>query len=142
MTDNILVGLNDFMILDKDNPVGYARDITTCMIIIVHKENDSTIMHVESYREKIELDNFLYVMQPDKNNKIKSVDIFIGDDTTKGNLSIIQFILHRYNIPYSVKSVFRNNSNETSVGYNYLTKEYYMARMNKGNPILTKKNVD
>lgn len=142
MEDKILVGLNDYMVLDKDNPIGYARDISTCMVILVHRKKNTTIMHVESYDNRIELDVFLESMEPDKENPINSVDIFVGSDTTLGNLSIIQFILHRYNIPYIVRPIFRNNSNETSVGYNYLTKEYYMARMHEGIPTLTRKNID
>ena len=142
MEDKILVGLNDSMILDNNNPVGYARDISTCMVILVHRKNSSTLMHVESYDNRIELDVFLESMKPDKDNPIISVDIFTGNDTTPGNLSIIQFVLHRYNIPYTVRQIFRNNSNETSVGYNFLTKEYYMARMHDGKPILTRKRID
>ena len=99
-------------------------------------------MHVESYDNRIELDVFLESMKPDKDNPITSVDIFTGNDTTLGNLSIIQFVLHRYNIPYTVRQIFRNNSNETSVGYNFLTKEYYMARMHGGKPTLTRKRLD
>ena len=38
--------------------------------------------------------------------------------------------------------VFKNNSNETSVGYNFNTKDYYMVRMNKGKPMLRSKKIN
>ena len=139
MEDKFLVGLDEYKILDEENPMGYVRDIKTCMAILIHKEKNAALLHVESYENTIFIDNFMELLRTEKDNKIKSVDIFLGDETSVGNLSIIKFILHKLNIDYHVYQVFKDLSNSTSIGYNYLTNDYYMAEMDKGNPKFIKK---
>ena len=139
--DELLVPLDDYRVLDSKNPIGYTRDIHSCIVALVHKTKCSVLLHIEANDRNINIDYFLEALKREEGNKIKSVDLFIGDDTNIGNLSIVQFILHRFNIPYNEYKVFRNNSNETSVGFNYITKDYYMATMDKGMPILTKKMI-
>ena len=135
-------GEQAFRILNSENPIGYTRDISSCIICLIHRENDAVLMHIESYDIYIQLDNFVDIVSDYKNNPIKFVEIYKGKHTNLGCISIIKFFLHRLNAPYEVYDVFRNNSNETSVGYNYNTKEHYMARMNKGKPILTKRKLE
>ncbi len=139
MEDKFLVGLDEYKILDEENPIGYVRDIKTCMAILIHKEKNTALLHVESYDNTIFIDNFMELLRAEKGNKIKSVDIFMGDETSIGNLSIIKFILHKLKIDYHVYQVFKDLSNSTSIGYNYLTNDYYMAEMDKGNPKFIKK---
>ncbi len=142
MEDNLLIGIDDYKILNEENPIGYTRDISTCIVCLIHRENDTVFIHIESDGNEIYLENFMEFIKPIKDNKIKNVDLFLGDYTSYGNLSIIKFILHRFDIKYNEYKVFKNNSNETSVGYNFNTKEYYMVRMNKGNPLLFKKKIN
>ena len=141
MDDKYLVGLDDYKVLDEENPIGYTRDIHSCIVLLIHREKDSILLHIESLESEIYLDNFLELIKVDKENPIKDVDIFLGKYSSIGNLSIIKFILHKLNIKYEVYDVFVNRSNETSVGYNYNTKEYYMVRMDKGKPNFTRKLV-
>lgn len=139
MEDKFLVGLDEYKILDENNPIGYVRDIHSCMALLIHKEKNTAMLHVESYENTIFIDNFLELLHTEKGNKIKNVDIFLGKETSIGNLSIIKFILHKLNIEYHVYEVFEDLSNSTSVGYNYLTKDYYMAEMDKKIPTFTKR---
>lgn len=141
MEDNLLVGLNEYKILNEENPIAYTRDITSCIICLFHREKDAVLMHIETNNDFIEIGNFIDILE-NKKNKINKVDVFVGKYTTLGNLSILKFMFHRLNIEYSIYEVFRNQSNETSVGYNYNTSDYYMARMNKGKPILTRKKIN
>ena len=140
MEDNLLVGLDEYKVLNEENPIGYCRDITTCIVMIIHTNNSSILLHVEAYKRGIEIGNFVDCMEENKDN-VTHVDIFKGYETNIGNLSIIMFILHKFGVHYSIYNVFKNESNETSVGYNYNTKEDYMSTMDKGKPILTKKLV-
>ena len=142
MEDNLLVGLNEYKVLDEKNPLAYTRDITTCIVSLIHREKNTTFLHIEASKDRIDINGFIKLLKRENNNNIKNVDLFIGKYTSYGNLSIAKFILHRLNIDYKIYEVFKNNSNETSVAYNYNTKEYYMVRMNNGNPRLTKKNLN
>lgn len=142
MDDDLLVGLDEYKVLNEENPIGYTRDITSCIICLIHRENDAILMHIESYDHMVDLDNFLEVIGDYKNNPISFVEIYKGKCTSLGCLSILKFMLHRAGIPYEIRDVFRNNSNETSIGYNYETKEHYMARMNKGKPMLIRRKLD
>lgn len=142
MTDEYLVGLDEYKVLDSENPIGYARDITSCMVVLIHKEKNSILMHIESDDNSIMLDDFLEYIKPEEGNKTLNVDIFMGKYTPVGFLSIIIFVLHRVGANYNVRDVFVNTSNETSVGYNFNTKDYYMVRMDKGRPRLTKKKTN
>ena len=139
--DKLLVGLNDYKVLDYDNPIGYTRDINCCLVALIHREKSSILMHIESYKYNIEIDNFIKCLKNEKDNKILSVDIFKGENTELGNLSVIKFILHRLNIDYKVYDVFKNLSNETSIGYNFNSHKYFIVSMNKGKPIFKVKNL-
>ena len=136
MEDELLVGLNDYKILDKKHPVAYTRDISTCIVVLIHRLKSSALLNIESYKDSIEIGHFIDLLEKQKDNPIVKVEIFKGYHTNMGNLSVIKFILHRLNLDYDEYFVFRNGSNETSLGYNYLTQEHLMARMDKGNPIL------
>ena len=140
ISDKYLVGLDEYKILNSENPVGYTRDIHSCIICIFHRKEDSILMHIEAYDNMIELENFFEVISKSK-NLIENVDIFKGKYTLPGNLSIIRFVLNKNKIKYKIHDVFTNKSNETSVGYNYNTNDYYMASMEKGVPKLIKKQL-
>ena len=136
MEDELLVGLNDYKILDRKHPVAYTRDISSCIVALIHRKKNSALLHIESYDGSIEIGHFIDLLENQKDNPVMKVEIFKGYHTSSGNLSVIKFILHRLNIDYEEYFVFRNGSNETSVGYNYLTEEHLIARMDKGTPIL------
>ena len=142
MEDKYLVGLDEYKILNENDPVGYVRDISSCIAVLIHREKDSILMHIESYGKEIYLDNFLELLKPDPNNVIINIELFKGEHTYNGNLSMLYFIFHRFNIKYNVYDVFKNNSNETSVGYNFITKEHYIVRMDKGKPVMRKKKLN
>ena len=135
MDDKYLVGLDEYKILDENNPIGYVRDIHSCIAVLVHREKDSILIHSETYEDDINIDKFGEIIKNnDENNVILSVDVFKGEYTSEGALSIIFFILHRFNIKCRLFDVFKNLSNETSVGYNFINKNYYSVRMDKGKP--------
>lgn len=37
MIDEYLVGINEYKVLNNDSPVGYVRDLTSCVGVLVHK---------------------------------------------------------------------------------------------------------
>ena len=139
MDDELLVGIDDYKILDEEHPIGYTRDIHCCIVVLIHREKNTTLMHIETEENSIYLDNFMEQITPEDDNPIIKVDIFLGKHTSIGNLSIIKFMLHKLGVKYDVYDVFVNKSNETSVGYNFNTKDYLMARMEIGGPVLIKK---
>ena len=139
MEDKFLVELGDYKILNEDDPIGYVRDIHTCIAILIHKDKYSALLHVESYQANINIDNFARLLRNEDDNQIKDIDIFVGEHTSIGNLSIIKFILHKLKIHYNIYNIFENLSKETSVGYNFLTHDYYMVEMDKGKPTFIRK---
>ena len=142
MNDELLVGMNEYKVLNEKNPIGYTRDIQCCIAILIHRKKSTTLLHVESYSNSIVIDNLIECLKRQDDNKILSVDIFKGPYTDMGNLSIVLFLIHRLNLKYNIYDIFKNNSNETSVGYNFNTKDYYMVRMNKGKPMLRSKKIN
>ena len=125
MNDDLLVGIDEYRVLNEENPIAYTRDVTTCVVCLIHRQNDSVLMHIEAFDYSMDLDNFLEIVGDYKENPITLVEIFKGQHTSLGSLSILKFMLHKINVPYEIHDVFKNTSNETSVGYNYETKDYY-----------------
>lgn len=140
MNDIYLANIGEYKILNEDNSLGYVRDLNTCMCLILHRKKDSVIMHIEAYENDIILDD-LYELLLDRNNLVKSVDIFLGPNSNNGNLSILLFMFSRINIVPNVYLAFKSLSNEVSVGYDYNTNEYFLVSMDKGNPMFEKKKL-
>ena len=45
----MLVGLNEYGIVSVDNSFIYTRDLSTCIVIILHRKDDAVLMHIEAY---------------------------------------------------------------------------------------------
>lgn len=134
MEDKFLVELNGYKVLDKNNPIGYVRDIHSCIGLLIHKKNNSILIHIEAYDDSIDLDILSECLKYDKDNPVLNAEIYRGYYTSNGNMSIIKFILDRMGITFTENMIFKNETNGTSVGYNYLTKDYYVVTMDKNIP--------
>jgi hypothetical protein len=130
--DNFLVKLDKFKILNIDNPLGYIKDINSCFGLLIHKENATVIYHLAAFENGNipSIETFKGVL--DSNTEI--VEIFIGPNTNKENLSTLVNILLDKDISYVIKNIFTNKSNQTSLGFDYTSKNYYSVEMNMGNP--------
>lgn len=139
--DNLLVYIDDYKELNEEEPIAYTRDICTCIVALIHRKKSSTLIHIEAGDNYIELENLSTLILNSKENPILSAELFLGPKTSLGNLSIVTFILERYNIKYTIHDAFRSLSNEYSIGYNFNTKDYYLVTMDQGNPILKKRKI-
>ncbi len=130
--DNFLAKLDKFKILNADNPLGYIRDINSCIGLLIHKENSTIIYHLAAFDEGDipSIDTFKGVL--DSNTEI--VEIFIGPNTNKENLNTLINILLDKDISYVINDIFTNKSNQTSLGFDYTSKNYYSVEMNMGKP--------
>lgn len=118
----MLVGLNEYGIVNSDNSFIYTRDLSTCIVIILHRKSDAILMHIEAYNGYIDLDRFRHLF----NENVMFADIFKSFYTSEGDVNTIIKLLNKYNIPYDINDVFVNYSNSTSVGYDYVKNKYYM----------------
>ena len=118
----MLVGLNNYGIVNNDNSFIYTRDLSTCIVLILHRKDDAVLMHIEAYNGYMDLDRFKHLF--DEN--IYFVDIFKSFYTSESDINRIIKLLNKYNIPYDINDVFVNYSNSTSVGYDYVRNKYYM----------------
>ena len=118
----MLVGLNDYGIVNNDNSFIYTRDLSTCIVLILHRKDDAVLMHIEAYNGYMDLDRFKHLF--DEN--IYFVDIFKSFYTSESDINRVIELLNKYNIPYDINDVFVNYSNSTSVGYDYVRNKYYM----------------
>ena len=118
----MLVGLNDYGIVNNDNSFIYTRDLSTCIVLILHRKDDAVLMHIEAYNGYMDLDRFKHLF----NENIYFVDIFKSFYTSESDINRIIKLLNKYNIPYDINDVFVNYSNSTSVGYDYVRNKYYM----------------
>ena len=55
MEDKYLVGMDEYKVLDKDNPIGYTRDIHCCIVLLMHRDNSTVLLHIESFNDFIEI---------------------------------------------------------------------------------------
>ena len=78
MEDELLVTLDDFKVLDENNPIAYTRDIHVCMVILIHKEKNTYMLHVEADDRSMDFGNFYELIKDEEDNKTISVDIFMG----------------------------------------------------------------
>lgn len=118
----MLVGLNNYGIVNNDNSFIYTRDLSTCIVLILHRKDDAVLMHIEAYNGYMDLDRFKHLF--DEN--IYFVDIFKSFYTSESDINRVIKLLNKYNIPYDINDVFVNYSNSTSVGYDYVRNKYYM----------------
>lgn len=132
--DDYVVGLDEYKILNKDNPLGYTRDLTTCIAVLLHLKDYSILMHIAAFEnDKIELDKFIRLIN-ELNGQIESLEVFKSPRTSNINLDKVCNIIINKDITFTIDDVFKNYSNLTSVGYNYNTKTYYMVDMYEGKP--------
>ena len=118
----MLIGLNNYGIVNNDNSFIYTRDLSTCIVLILHRKDDAILMHIEAYNGYMDLDRFKHLF--DEN--IYFVDIFKSFYTSESDINRVIKLLNKYNIPYDINDVFVNYSNSTSVGYDYVRNKYYM----------------
>lgn len=118
----MLVGLNNYGIVNNDNSFIYTRDLSTCIVLILHRKDDAVLMHIEAYNGYMDLDRFKHLF--DEN--IYFVDIFKSFYTSESDVNRVIELLNKYNISYDINDVFVNYSNSTSVGYDYVKNKYYM----------------
>lgn len=118
----MLVGLNDYGIVNNDNSFIYTRDLSTCIVLILHRKDDAVLMHIEAYNGYMDLDRFKHLFD----ESIYFVDIFKSFYTSESDINRVIKLLNKYNIPYDINDVFVNYCNSTSVGYDYVKNKYYM----------------
>lgn len=118
----MLVGLNNYGIVNNDNSFIYTRDLSTCIVLILHRKDDAVLMHIEAYNGYMDLDRFKHLFD----ESIYFVDIFKSFYTSESDINRVIKLLNKYNIPYDINDVFVNYSNSTSVGYDYVRNKYYM----------------
>lgn len=140
MEDKYLVGIDEYKVLNDKDPIGYTRDINSCIGLLLHRKESTIIMHIEAYEKNIELDN-LFELLKDKKNPVLKAEIFQGPNTAKGNLSILYFLFARLGIYHEFYKAFKSVSNEISLGYNYNTKEYLGVSMDRGKPIFSRRRL-
>lgn len=130
--DKFLVNIDEFKILNEGNPLGYIRDINTCMGILIHYDNYSVLFHLAAFSDS----NIpsLKVLENLLKENAEVVEIFKGPNTNKNNISIVIDNILKNDISYVIKDVFIDNSNQTSLGYDYVNRNYYRVKMNMGNP--------
>ena len=81
----MLIGLNEYGIVNTDKPFIYTRDLSTCVVLILHRENDAVLMHIESFNDFI---RFEYLF-----HDIKFIDVFKSQYTRDSDLeNIIRFL--------------------------------------------------
>ncbi|UKI58438.1 MAG: hypothetical protein L6V81_03270 [Clostridium sp.] len=114
----MLVGLNDYGIVNNDNSFIYTRDLSTCIVIIIHRKYDAVLMHIEAYNGYMDLDRFKHLF----NENVMFADIFKSFYTSESDVNRVIELLNKYNISYDINDVFVNYSNSTSVGYDYVKK--------------------
>ena len=118
----MLIGLNQYGIVNNDNSFIYTRDLSTCIVVILHRKSDAILMHIEAYNGKMNIERFIHLF----NENVISADIFKSFYTSESDINRIIKLLNEYNIPYDINDVFVNYSNSTSVGYDYIKNKYYM----------------
>ena len=118
----MLVGLNNYGIVNNDNSFIYTRDLSTCIVIILHRKYDAVLMHIEAYNGYMDLDRFKHLF----NENVMFADIFKSFYTSESDVNRVIELLNKYNISYDINDVFVNYSNSTSVGYDYVKNKYYM----------------
>lgn len=134
MIDEYLVGINEYKVLNNDSPVGYVRDLTSCVGVLVHKGHETLISHIEAYESgRIRSDVFENLLDEDT----VMVELFKASLTEEENIKKLTDILHEHELSYVIKDVFYDHSNQTSVGYNYSKDEYLVVSMDKGRPIFS-----
>ena len=114
----MLIGLNEYGIVNTDKPFIYTRDLSTCVVLILHRENDAVLMHIESFNDFI---RFEYLF-----HDIKFIDVFKSQYTRDSDLENIIRFLDNNIFQYEINDVFVNYSNSTSVCYDYNYHKYYM----------------
>lgn len=135
--DDYVVGLDEYKELNEKNPIGYTRDLITCIGVLLHLDSSSILMHIAAFESgKVELQKFTKLVN-ERKNEIEKAEIFKAPKTVPSSLDKVCDVLINGDISFEIEDVFINYSNMTSVGYNYNTKTYYMVDMNLGEPEFT-----
>ena len=130
--DEFLVKLDEFKILNEENPLGYIRDINSCIGLLIHKDNATIMYHLATFEDG----NIpsLEVLNGVLGDNTEVVEIFKGPNTHEKNvITIINALLDK-GISYVIKDIFTDKSNQTSLGFDYANKNYYSVEMNMGKP--------
>ena len=128
---NKVASLHDYVILNNESPIGYTYDLYTCIALLIHRNNNSLLAHIEANEQDNDIDfrYLLDVLNLGKSNILK-IELFPGPDTNKHNLELICLILDNNGIIYEVKQPFIDMYGKGSIGYNYNTKDYYLVDEN------------
>ena len=125
MEEKLLASLNEYVVLNAEHPVGYTRDVLSCISGVMHREKSAIVFHLEAYQNYINLEALNEILRL-KDDRIISADLFIGELTDLDNLKLVTMILEANNIEYRVSRVFKDMSNQTSVIYDYVNDTYSM----------------
>ena len=126
MSDSNFVSLNEYKVLNVDNPLGYTNDITSCIGMIVYRENSVVLAHIASYKEQYNVNlKIVFEILGLKDDTIKNVELFSGEETNNFNMFMVGHILNGRRIPFEEKPAFTNTYHNGSIGYNFNSKKYY-----------------
>lgn len=130
--DEFLVKLDEFKILNDENPLGYIRDINSCIGLLIHKDNATIMYHLAAFEDG----NIpsLEILNGVLGDNTEVVEIFKGPNTHEENVITILSALLDRGISYVIKNIFTDKSNQTSLGFDYANKNYYSVEMNMGKP--------
>ena len=101
----MLVGLNEYGIVSVDNSFIYTRDLSTCIVIILHRKDDAVLMHIEAYNGYMSLDKFIHLFNED----VMFADIFKSFYTSESDVNKVIELLNKYNIFYEINNILIKN---------------------------------
>ena len=58
---NKVASLHDYVILNNDSPIGYTYDLYTCIALLIHRNNNSLLAHIEANEQDNDID-FRYLL--------------------------------------------------------------------------------
>lgn len=123
---NSVAYLDNYVVLNEDNPFGYTYDICTCIGMLVHKRNSAILAHIYAgiKENDIDLEQVNKILD-ESDDEITYVELFTGYFTNPKNINIIKEILNNKRMFYDIKSSNIDIYKKGSIGYNYINDKYY-----------------
>ena len=89
---NSIANLEDYVLLNENNPVGYTYDIYSCIALLIHRCNSALLCHLEAYDDYVDIEKLNSILDL-KEDKISFIEIFKGLYTNEKVIENIKNVL-------------------------------------------------
>ena len=122
---NNIAYLNNVVVLNEKNPIGYTYNLVTCFAALIKRENSELLIHVFADLMDFDKKHFIDALNMCDDDIVK-VEIYKGPQTTDFVIDKVLEELYLRDVECEINDSYLNTfGTEGSIGYDHNEKCYY-----------------